>query len=596
VAIRQLPPEVAALIRAGEVVRGPDSVVKELVENALDAGAGQIRVALQDGGRRSIRVADNGHGMGPDAPMALLPHATSKIATRADLDKGILTRGFRGEALHAIAAACRVTIETRRAGDPVGLRVRSATDVEPASRVPGTTVLADALFHSIPARLKNLDSASAEAGRVLRVLWHQAISYPGVEFELEADGRTVLHCPKADTLVARIAQVHGDDFARSLVEFSGACDSVAVRGFVTPPGAATRRTVRRNTILVNGRPVTSPALLARIRGDLGMHPGEHPELILLIELPASEVDCNVDPAKSTVDFLRLESRVFRAVQSGIRQVLSSPQAVATLSPAGAQSQSPVPAAWTPPPAPSVGRYMPPAPIDLTPRADTTPQLSLGMETPQRGRQGIPRSPALLFQLDRMFICCPDEGGLWVVDQHSAHERVRYEMLRERFLSGGRPVSQPLLLPQVIKPSPGERLLIEEALPLLESLGWEIGAVGPRDMAIHAIPAELTEADNAGLIGSRLLALLETYEKGRAEGNRAGEAGRLTPIQDRMLMTAACHSAVRAGTPMDDASMRALWAQMLELDLAAHDVHGRPALLWIPSTDIASRLERGIPRR
>ena len=307
--IRRLDDHLATLIAAGEVVAGPVSVVRELIDNALDAGATAIDVTVEEGGLRSIRVADNGQGMDEaDAVLCLARHATSKIAAPEDL-ASILTLGFRGEALAAIAAVSHLKLETRRADDASGTSVRAAggtvAETRPVARRPGTTIEVGHLFYNTPARREFQDSARAESARVLQAVERLAIARPAVRFTFRDGERELLDLPPATDLLERIRQIYGDELADALIPVRAERGAIAVAGYVARPTAAVRRP-RRNTFLVNGRPFESfeiRRLLTTTFAHL-VPQGHHVEAVLTIELPPSEVDVNVSPDKSQVRFRR----------------------------------------------------------------------------------------------------------------------------------------------------------------------------------------------------------------------------------------------------------------------------------------------------
>jgi DNA mismatch repair protein MutL len=598
--IRQMDERLATLIAAGEVITGPASVVRELIDNALDAGATSVEVALEDGGLRSIRVADDGCGMDrEDALLCLSRHATSKVTAAGDLE-AIRTLGFRGEALAAVLAVSRLRIETRRREDPSGTGVVGAggevTDVRVTARRPGTTVEVCHLFFNTPARREYQDTARAEAARVLQAVQRAALANPALRLLLRDGKRELLSLPPARSLLERARQVHGDEFADALLPLAARRGEVAVSGFVTHPAAGVRR-ARRNAFAVNGRPFESFEIRRLLNTAFAplLTGGCHVEAVLRIDLPPRDVDANVSPDKTQVRFRR-PGQVLAAVNDAFRGALGEEAALVRFGPAyGA-----IPAGW----AEGAAAGRPPASGgvagDRPPRGASAVWEAIFGEAPRpeapRGRggeprHGIPPQPAGLLQVGDAFLACPVPDGLLLVDQHSAHERVHYERLRERFERLGRnPEVQSLIFPEPLELDPERAALLEEMEPFLRRLGFEVSAAGHRQFLVQAAPAALGERP----IPAALHALMEVYADARAEGLRSAEvAQRITPLEDRLLKTIACHAAVKAGQRLADGEARALWRELAQVDLAGHDVHGRPALLLLPVAEIARRMGRGV---
>jgi DNA mismatch repair protein MutL len=631
----------ATLIAAGEVVAGPVSVVKELVDNALDAGATSVDIAVEEGGLRTIRVADNGCGMDEtDAVLCLSRHATSKIATVEDLSS-IHTLGFRGEALAAIVAVSHLKIETQREDDAVGTAVRAAggavIDQVPISRRPGTTIEVGHLFYNTPARREFQDSARAETTRIVVAAERLAISRPDVRFTLRAGGREVLNLPGSTEWMERVCEVHGDDFADALIPIRGTRGDVTVTGFVTRPSAAVRRP-RRNTFIVNGRPFESFEIRRLLTSTFaGMVPyGYHVEAIVRIDLPVDDVDVNVSPDKSQVRFRRA-GQVLAAVSDALRHALGEREATRTMgrpgeSAGGAADTDPAaerhlapdvaarlaalkryeaeqtgqPDAWeqmfgayrdprqhAPPPAGVAepgAAFAPPGPGHAPPSAEPSQSYPPSPATAAAApRHGIPLDPSTILQVGNAFLVCATDDGLLIVDQHSAHERVNYERFRARFEAHGRDRDvQPLIFPEVLRLDAGGIALIEEMQPFLERLGFEISPAGPREVLVQGVPAALGERS----AGQAIEALMSVYAEARSRGIASAEAGEgMTPMEDRLLQTMACHAAVKAGQPLSGAEIRTLWKDLVRVDLACHDVHGRPGVLLLPTAEIARRMGR-----
>lgn len=632
--IRRMDEHLATLIAAGEIVTGPMSVVRELVDNALDAGATGVDVEIDKGGGRLIRVADDGHGMdADDARLCFERHATSKVATLDDLG-AIRTLGFRGEALAAIMAVARVRLETRRASDQAGTFVRAAggTVLESGStaRQPGTTLEVSELFFNTPARRSYLDSSAVEGRRVLQVVTRLALARPEVRFSLRSDGRELLDLPPVDELLERVRQVHGALFADGLLPLLAERGDVTVSGYITRPSDAVRQP-RRSAFIVNGRAFESPELRRVLFNALAaVTPyGRHPEAVVQIALPVTDLDANVSPDKSEVRF-RLPGQVWAAVTDAVRYAFGDRAAVAGFPqpepapPAEVQAPTDSGAPAGPPtivdaprrPAPATNvrpwelasghaaagapvvvgvvreaRRAYPEPAGTPPPPLVPPAVPLTVGAPVR-RHGIPELPATVLQVAASFLVCPVEDGLLVVDQHSAHERVNYERLRRRYEATGEPrLQQRLLMPDVLRPDAEQAALLAEMQPYLERLGFELNTAGPREVWIQAVPASLGNRSAAAVLER----LIEAYLAIRSTGVRAAEAAdEITPVEDRLLKTLACHGAIKAGQPLSDTEIRALWRDLVHVDLACHDVHGRPAVLLLSAAELARRMGRALP--
>lgn len=572
--IRQMDDGLATLIAAGEVITGPAAVVRELVDNALDAGASTVEVRVEEGGLRRIRVADDGCGMdAADAALCLSRHATSKIAAAEDLEE-IGTLGFRGEALASILAVARLQIETSVTGGE-GSRVAGAAgallEVGAVARRRGTTIEVSRLFHNTPARREYQDTPRAELGRVLQAVQRAALAHPGVRFSLHEGSRELLDLLAAPDLLERIRQLHGAEFADALLPVSATRGEVCVTGFVSHPAAAVRR-ARRNAFAVNGRPFESFEVRRILANTFSpqLTGGAHVEAILHVSLPRRDVDVNVSPDKSQVRFRR-PGQVFAAVHDALQAALGEQEALVRIGAASApHAEHPEPRI-----APAAAG---PAPL----------LLPLGARAP---RHRLPPEPPAILQLHDTYLVCPSPDGLLIVDQHAAHERVHYERLRERLRRLGRnPDVQSLVFPEPLRLDPAQVLLLREMEPVLRRLGFDLVAAGPREMLVQGTPAALGRRSAA----RTLQRLMEQYADGRDRGLGAGASDdQVAAIEERLLHTVACHSAVRAGQPLSEAERRALWAALCEVELAGHDVHGRPALLLLEVEEITRRMGRAL---
>ena len=579
--IQILPSTVADQNAAGEVVERPASVVKELVENAIDAGAHHVRVELEQGGKTLVRVSDDGHGMGrEDALLALDRHATSKIKTAADL-VGIHSFGFRGEALPAIASVSRlslVTAEEDGQGTEVAVTGGRIDQVTAAARQRGTTITVRALFFNTPARRKFLRSVSSESrvsGDAVTVL---ALAHPQVGFELVADERSRLHLPAGQPLEERLAAVWGRDVAGSMIPVSHGVGTVRVEGFIQRPGDA-KPTGRRTQLLVNGRPFKDNFLLRAAEAGYrsAIHPGDRPSLFLNVLLVPGDVDVNVHPAKLEVRF-RERPAVERAVEEAVRHALGT---LAAAAPVGEWRPLPVP------PRPS-GSGEVWAGQDETERRDVQGDLEppalrtsdlahpeLDLETP-RGTTDPFAGP--IWQMFQSYICYEGPDGLVIVDQHSAQERVLYEEVMTRISTGGL-AAQHLLLPATVELTDEELDVVEVHREELARVGFEAEPFGGRTVVLHAVPNPHPRFD-AVTCFRELVADL-------ARGRFGGWANRL----ERFAATFACRAAVKAGQPLGDREMRELLGRLLATQLPPHDVHGRSTIVQLPKEELERRFGR-----
>jgi len=637
--IRRMDEHLATLIAAGEVVAGPVSVVRELVDNALDAGATSVEMDLEEGGIRLVRVADDGQGMdADDAQLCFERHATSKLLTSHDLG-AIHTLGFRGEALAAIMAVARVRLETRRAADQAGTFVRAAggkvLDAGSTARRSGTTLEVSDLFFNTPARRGYLDSPAVEGRRVLQAVTRLAVARPDVRFLLRSDGRELLDLARAGDLLTRLRQIHGAAFADALLPLAAERGGVVVRGYVTRPSDAVRQ-VRRSAFAVNGRAFESYELRRVLFNALAevAPSGRYPEAVVQIELPAQEVDANVSPDKSEVRF-RLPGQIWAAVTDAVRHAFGEREAVAGFPKRSASASEAAPPEAAPPEAappeatvpvdaseggqsperpvgrplalplgsattrPSTAPFAVPAPAAVREAPRSYPQPSTSAHAAPIAeasgamprRHGIPERPTTILQVAGTFLVCPVDEGLLVIDQHSAHERVNYERLRRRYDASRATLQQRLLMPDVLHPDAEHVALLEEMQPYLARLGFELGVAGPREVWIQAVPASLGNRSASAVLER----LVDAYLAVRDTGVRADEAAEgITPVEDRLLKTLACHSAIKAGQPLSDTEIRALWRDLIDVDLACHDVHGRPAALLLSATELARRMGRALP--
>ncbi len=559
-----LPDTVADQIAAGEVVERPASAVKELAENALDAGATWVRIAIEQGGKTLIEVSDDGHGMGrEDAVLALDRHATSKIRSAADL-VGVHTFGFRGEALPAIASVSRLRLTTSEGegeGTEIEVHGGRVEQVSGTARQRGTTVTVRSLFYNTPARRKFLRSTSSEARAAWETVATLALAHPEAGFELLLDGRNRLHVPPAQELAARLEAVWGAEVSRTLVPVEHAVGGFRVHGFIQRPAEA-QPTGRRTQLFINGRPFRDAFLVRAAEAGYrsAIHPGDRPSVFLHLETASDGVDVNVHPAKLEVRF-RDRLGAERAVEEAVREALGRLEASAVVSWPGAGER------WMPPPPAASG----PAAEDLFGTAE-----SPAIETAIEGATADAVMP--VSQLFNTYLAYEGPDGLVFVDQHSAHERVLYEAVLAR-LSGGDAGSQRLLLPLTMELTDEELDAVETYRESLERVGFEVEPFGGRTVLVHAVPAPHPRFD-AGRCFREVVADL-------ARGRFGGWANRL----ERFAATYACRAAVKAGDPLDERERRELLARLFACALPPHDVHGRSTIVQLPREELERRFGR-----
>ncbi|WP_159693238.1 DNA mismatch repair endonuclease MutL [Cognatazoarcus halotolerans] len=601
--IHLLPDQLINQIAAGEVVERPASVVKEVLENASDAGARTIEVVLEQGGTRRIRVVDDGRGIGPDdLPLALERHATSKIASLEDLEQ-VGTMGFRGEALAAIAAVSRMSITSRADGEAHAWRV-DASDraLAPAALNQGTVVEVADLYFNTPARRKFLKSEATEYAHCDEMFRRVALARPDVAMQLSHNGRVIHRLPAADAL-RRTGALMGDDFLAHARPLEADAGPLRLSGFASLP-AYSRASRDAQYFFVNGRYVRDKLLTHAIReayADI-LHGSRHPAYVLFLELDPAGVDVNVHPAKIEVRF-----REARAVHQFVYHALKRTLAESGASQAGntqtetaparaAETASPARPAY-PPPQASQGRLAMDSanrayfdfvstarPADAVPShfgPDTVPAARPAQPTPPttgRAHDAPPLGFAIA-QLHGIYILAQNEAGLVLVDMHAAHERILYERLKT--VLDGTPSIQRLLIPAVFGVGPREMATAEECADVLLGMGFEVSPAGPQELAVRSVPALLASAPVAELLRN-LLEELREYP--------ASEV--ITARRNELLATMACHGAVRANRSLTIPEMNALLREMETTERADQCNHGRPTWTQLTMTDLDRFFMRG----
>ena len=597
--IAVLPSAVADQIAAGEVVERPSSAVKELVENALDAGATAVEVAVEDGGRQLIRVSDDGTGMvRDDALLALERHATSKIRQASDL-VGVASFGFRGEALPAICSVSRLVVETAPddgAGTAVHASGGAVQEVRDIARRRGTTVVVSQLFYNAPARQKFLRGPRSEWRSILETMTTIALNRRDVRLTLTHDGKNAFALPAAASLRDRVAALWGSAVADRMVDVEDVRGAIQVSGMVERPGDVGTAS-RRTFVTVNGRVVRDTGILraAETAYRSTISAGLRPSLLLAVVVPADSVDVNVHPAKAEVRF-RDRWTVERAVEDAVRRALGTFDASTAL---GIRRWSANGAGWMPVPADV--ELLRPAAHDVrglfgeldASRVDGGDWLG---ESTGNGRPaGMPAEPEFppvlpdeaplvpivvppLLQLRRTWMMFEHDEGLVLIDQHSAHERVLYERFMGMLERGEAP-SQRLLFPLTLHLTPAEGDAFEAHRELLARLGFEVDGFGGHTLLVHSVPMPHPRFDAERCLRETLAALT---------GDREGAAH---AKHEKLAATVACKAAVKAGDELSQGEMRALFIALGDTRLPAHDVHGRSTIVQLSWPELERRFGR-----
>ncbi len=570
--IRRLPPEVAARIAAGEVIERPVSVVRELLDNAIDAGAKRIRVTIAEGGLHSIEVNDDGRGIPPDQiEVAFERHATSKIAGSGDLRR-VATLGFRGEALGAIAAAAEVDIVTRAEGEPVGVAallvdrqvVRRSARAAPV----GTTIAVRELFAKVPARRSFLGSAASEGRQITTLVSHYALAYPGIAFRLEA-GRRPFQTSGDGDLRHAVAAVYGAEQGDAMLDVAHEEDGVAVSGLAGPPSLH-RGNRSGIALFVNGRWVQSAALRFAVSDayQSELPGGRHPIASVALRLPPEAVDVNVHPAKAEVRF-RDQRGVARVLRHAIVKALEGAAPVDWALGEPAAGEAPAEAAR-----PSLReRLQPPESAQPALRGDLAPDAPPPAAGARTQRETLPLL-RVVGQVAMTYVVAEGPDGMYLIDQHAAHERVVFDRLKGR---AAEEAVQPLLEPVLVELDRTAAAVFEEHGANLERLGLALEPFGDAACLVRAAPAGFGDGDIAG----GLRAMLE----------KLGDERRVADPFDRAAASVACHSSVRAGMALSLEEMRQLLDDLAATASPRTCPHGRPTLVHVRQEALARQFGR-----
>ncbi len=596
--IRILPEILSNKIAAGEVVERPASVVKELLENAIDAGSTKITIEIGQGGRSLIRVADDGSGMGhDDALLALERYATSKIADDPDLFS-IRTLGFRGEALPSIASVSRLTIETREAGHDAGTRIEveggKIKSVAETGAPVGTMIAVRQLFFNTPARRKFLKTVSTEMGHIAELAACTALAWPDIRFVLIHNSKEVKSWPRAADPIDRTADVLGPEIRSSLHPVAFATGNIRLSGWIADP-SVTRSTSQKIYTFVNGRHIRDRgmqyALFEGFRGRIMK--GRFPVAALFLKLPPEEVDVNVHPAKHEIRFA--DSRqIYEAIRAAVAGAFASarekPFRTASVPPPGRVQESiPLFAHPSPPAFQTQPRTPdePHAPKPQPPHEDPLPLIK-----PVKPQSAFTQTPLwekkrfsefrVIGQFQNTYILCEHEGELILVDQHAAHERIVYERLKSGHSHAGQTAVQKLILPETFELGFKEASAIGEIIEELNQLGLEIEPFGGNTFVVKAAPVLLGQQEIRPLI----VEMAETI-------NAVGHSPGLADVIDACLVLMACHGAIRAHQPLAPTEMKVLLSDLDRCENPFHCPHGRPTLVEWPVGEIEKRFRRKV---
>jgi len=598
---------VANKIAAGEVVERPASVVKELVENAIDAGATRIQVEVEEGGKHLIRVTDNGCGMSEeDAVLALQRHATSKISTAEDL-ANIHTLGFRGEALPSIASVSTLILTTCEPDASAGVTLKVeggvVTDFRRVGCPPGTTVEVRKLFYNTPARLKFLKTSGTEMGHISDLLSHLALLYHQIGFRLVHNGQEILSAPACADLRGALATIYGKDLAREMVPIDLSSGAVAIRGYIGKPSLA-RANRNYQAFFVNGRSVRSRVLQHALYEGYStlLMTKRHPVAVVIIEVDPQLVDVNVHPAKAEVRFTR-DWEVHNLLQKAVREALSQAQLLPheTL---GERAQSAARKAQSDASRFAPGLVRPPQQgtlVDLTDQAqnlratlrqkfqlpveDRAPAPAipggddLGADVPAETDTRLPRQIIPLAQVKNSYILAETEEGLLVIDQHALHERILYEQMLER-VEKEPTRSQLLVIPFTLQLSPREARALEENLDTLTEFGFQMEPFGRDAYLVRGVPLPIAKQNYERILRDLIDELVAT-----------ASAKTLTVQREELLQMMACKAAVKAGDALAPEEIDHLIRQLRTAQMPFACNHGRPTMIMISDEELERKFKR-----
>ncbi|MEW6120647.1 MAG: DNA mismatch repair endonuclease MutL [Pseudomonadota bacterium] len=582
--IRVLPDVLISQIAAGEVIERPAAALKEIIENSLDAGASDIRVELEEGGIKRIKVADNGAGIAEDElALALTRHATSKIASLADLER-VASLGFRGEALASIGAVARVTLTSRRADFSHAWTIRAEGGAlqspAPAAREPGTTVDMQDLFYNTPARRKFLKTEATEYAHCAETLRRLALAHPGTAFSLTYNGRVQARYAAGDA-AARMRQVLGEGFESQAIAVEAAAGALRVSGWVIRPAAATSGRDGQH-VFVNGRYVRDKLILHALKEAYRdvLHHQLNPAYCLFIDIPPDTVDVNVHPAKTEIRF-RDSRGVHQFLFHAVERVLSAPvQIPSTTPPQPSSFVEPQQAAMPLQVNEALALYAPLGQGAGFRGQESGDSAYVAQTVPANGAGDAPPLGYALAQLHGVYVLAQNAQGLVLVDMHAAHERVVYERLKRALETRVVP-SQTLLIPVALAADARDVAELGPHLDALREIGFDLSITSPTSVAVRAVPWLLKDADPVELTRSLL-----------AEVAGFGVARLLTERRNELLATLACHGAVRANRHLTVPEMNALLREMEATERAGQCNHGRPTWFQVSLKELDAMFMRG----
>jgi len=567
-------------IAAGEVIERPGSVVKELVENSIDAGATDIRIEVMGGGIKSIKVTDNGSGMSrEDVSIAFLKHATSKIRDAHDIEK-VLTLGFRGEALSSITAVSNVEITTKRPGEVAGTRVvvhgGEVVSMGDAGAADGTSIVVEDLFFNTPARRKFLKKGRSELAHIVDVVTRNALGHNDVSFYLSHNGRELFRSPASGDLFDTIVHIYGPGIARELIPVNFTNDLVQISGYISKPGF-TRSDKDHQAFFINGRPVRSKTISDAISlGYYTMLPrGRYPVAVLNITLDTSEVDVNVHPTKQHVRFGH-ELALMNAVSEAVGSILSETELVPEAKEAVTQTKLyPAPSTEVQNISEIQTEFKVPV-TDTQRRLTRTDRYLAQTQTQEVTKTGPHLELQILGQVDNVYIVAQSGDGLVLIDQHAAHERILYEQVLE---SGDRGV-QEFITPVNLELNSKEKVLIKDYIPHLEEAGFIVSEFGPDSFAVTAVPHILGRVEDTTVVHDIISDILS--------GGRVRDG---TGISEQVYKSTACRGAIKAGAALTREQMENLVAQLYRTKNPHTCPHGRPTVVTFSRSDLDKLFKR-----
>lgn len=567
-------------IAAGEVIERPSSIVKELVENSIDALATQITVEVEEGGKKLIRISDDGSGMNrKDAEMALMRHATSKIKSEKDLSD-IHTLGFRGEALASIVAVSRFTMRTKTGDGETGTEIKqegkTITNVKEIGMPKGTVVVIEDLFFNTPARLKYLKSRDTELANITDVVTSYTLIYPEIHFRLMSDGKAIFTSPKTSDLLANIATIYGKETAENLLKIEYDRQNIMVNGYVSKP-SLTRAGKRNQSIYVNRRYIRNN-LISRAVYDAYhtlLSVGRHPVFIISIDIDPETIDVNVHPAKTEIR-IEKENELYDAVYSAVKEALDKSQLIPEVKETGFQKSISVPQVYSPAasslPKNSYGRGAP-----FSPRI--APKQAMIRETAEEVHFRKLPAMQIIGNMNNSYIIASSPDSMYLVDQHAACERINYEMITKK-KSAETQKGQALITPKIVNLSLKDAAVIRDNIELLKNSGFDIEPYSENSFSVRSVPVILGRQYDDKMITEIIDGIVE-----------AARTSGLDDLKDSIIKMIACKASVKAGERMEDKEIIDLLKDLEACDSPYTCPHGRPTIIEMTMKEIEKRFLR-----